>query len=102
MSEITPVEELLLEVQRLNVTEAARNEFLRMIRNMAGMRIQMTRSALVIPHRVEVAKKLLSEGMTVAQTRDALMERVQIPRRSAYRVIALALNMRCKKEDNHG
>jgi hypothetical protein len=100
-NQLIPVSDLLLEIQCLNVTEVARNEFLRLLRSMAGRRVQLTRGALVKPHRVAMAQKMLSDGFTVAQTREALIERAKISRATTYRVITLALNARMPKVD-HG
>jgi len=85
---------LLFALSNLNVSEAARSEFLRMLRTMPGSKITVKRSILLLTYRVEMARKMLDNGMTVAQTRQALMERATVSRRSAYRLIVRALNIR--------
>lgn len=92
--EVRALEYLLAEVQRLQVSDAARNEFMRLLRSMAGARVHFSRSVLVKPGRVRLAEQLLAEGLSVAQTRQALCERLRLPRRNAYRLISLALDRR--------
>lgn len=92
--EVRALEYLLAEVQRLQVSDAARNEFMRLLRSMAGSRVHFSRSVLVKPGRVQLAQQLLDQGMSVAQTRQALCERLRLPRRNAYRLISLALAKR--------
>jgi hypothetical protein len=92
---------LLDEVQRLPVSDHARAEFLGLLSRMAGRTVHIKRVSIVIPPRVELAKKMLQQGMAVSSIRTALMERTQVSRASAYRLIALALNTRIPKAD-HG
>jgi hypothetical protein len=68
---------------------------------MAGRTVHIKRVSIVIPPRVELAKKMLQHGMAVSSIREALIERTQVSRKTAYRVIAIALNTRIPKAD-HG
>lgn len=92
--EVRALEYLLAEVQRLQVSDAARNEFMRLLRSMSGTRIHFSRSVLIKPGRVRLAEQLLDDGLSVSQTRQALCERLRLPRRNAYRLISLALAKR--------
>lgn len=93
-AEVNALEYLLAEMQRLQVSETARNEFMRLLRSMAGSRVYFSRSVLIKPGRVRLAQQLLDQGLSVAQARQALCERLRLPRRNAYRLISLALNKR--------
>ena len=92
--ECTPLEHLLQEVANLPVSEAARAEFVRMLRNMAGSQVYLSHAALIKPDRVALAQRLLDDGLTVADVRNALQDRRGIGRRKSYRMIALALAKR--------
>lgn len=95
--EVRALEYLLAEVQRLEVSDAARNEFMRLLRSMAGARVHFSRTVLIKPGRVALAQQLLDQGLSVAQTRQALCERLRLPRRNAYRLISLALAHRFRE-----
>ncbi len=92
--EVNSLAILLHEVDRMNVSPAARMQFLRLLRSMAGHTIRLNRCILNGPQNVRLAMRLLDDGLTVAQARAALVQRVGVSSRSAYRLIGVALNQR--------
>lgn len=85
---------LLHEVDRMNVSDAARAQFLQLLRRMAGQTIRLNRCMLKGPQNVRIAVRLLDDGMTVAQARAALVTRTGVSRSTAYALIGAALNQR--------
>lgn len=86
----------MLELERLPVTDMARQEFVRMLRRMVGQRVYFSKAVLIDLDRVKLARVLLNEGHAVAAVRALLSERKAIGPRSAYRSITRALNERGK------
>ena len=105
---------LLHEIDRMNVSDAARMQFLHLLRNLAGHIIRLNRCILTRPQNVRLAMRWLDDGMTVAQARSTLVIRAGVSRRTAYRLIDAALTQRFEdrkaglladtygESDNHG
>ena len=85
---------LLHEIDLMNVSDAARAQFMHLLRRMAGHTIRLNRCILIKPQNMRLAMRLLDDGLTVAQARAALVQRVGVSRRSAYTLIGAALNQR--------
>lgn len=85
---------LLHEIDRMNVSDAARMQFIALLRSLAGHTIRLNRCILVKPQTVRLAMRMLDDGMTVAQARYALVQRAGVSRKTAYRLIGSALNQR--------
>ena len=94
MTQTVPIELFMAQVHSLPVSDGARAHFLQLLRAFAGSRIYLNRSVLMQPGLMDLACKLLAEGMAIAEARDALEQRTGVSRRSAYRAINLALEAR--------
>jgi hypothetical protein len=85
---------LLSEIDRLNISEFAKEEFRRMLRTMAGTRLHLSKRDLIKPGHVAMTQKLLDDGLTRADVQRALCVRVQVSRTKAYRLVRIALEAR--------
>ena len=82
---------LLSEIDRLNISEFAKEEFRRMLRGMAGTRLHLAKRDLIRPGHVAITQKLLDDGLTRADVQRALCVRVSVSRDKAYRLVRVAL-----------
>ena len=71
----------------------SRRQMLRSLQGMAGRRFFISRRDLVAPSESALAVTLLAQ-MTIAETRDALMQRIGCGKSKAYRLITAALQAR--------
>jgi hypothetical protein len=85
---------LLHEIDRMNVSDAARMQFLHLLRRMAGHTIRLNRCILTKPQNVRLAMRLLDDGMTVSQARSVLVVRTGVSKSTAYNLIGAALTQR--------
>lgn len=86
--------QLLSEIDRLNISEFAKEEFRKMLRGMVGQRIHLSKRDLIRPNQVAITQKLLDDGLTRADVQRALCVRVQVSKDKAYRLVRLALEER--------
>lgn len=91
--EISDLQWLLAEIDRLPGCARTKEEVRRLLRQLSGHSIYFKRSLLVRDHEVAQALAFLSVR-TVAQTREALMEHARVSRRKAYYLIERALEVR--------
>lgn len=84
---------LVAELER-RLTPSAMLEVRRAIKAMAGKRYRFTHSEIVHPEQLALAVKLLNQGMSRADAREALMERLQVRKSKAYKLLAEALSAR--------
>jgi hypothetical protein len=69
-------------------------EVKRVMRGLVGHRYRVRLCDVVAPDELHLAQKLLAEGRTRAEAKGILMERLQISKRKAYRLLSRALDSR--------
>lgn len=69
-------------------------EVKRVMRGLAGHRYRVRVCDVVATEELSLARKLLAEGRTRAESKGILMERLQISKRKAYRLLSQALDSR--------
>lgn len=91
---MSPVDDALRQVETL----IAEPEFkARLLSLLSRSGLASLPRAHVIHYRAETARSILSGGNTQSETRDALCQRFGISRRTAYRLIASALDLRQRR-----
>ena len=93
--EISDLQWLLLEIERIDCDHDAKRMVIGVIRNMAGCTLYLAKSVLVDPVKIATARSMLDVGATVSDVRDRLLAGGYCrSRNAAYRVITKALNQR--------
>lgn len=76
-------------------------EVRRALRGLAGQRYRIRYKDVVYPEELALAVKLLNEGRPRAEVKGILMERLQISKPKAYRLMDAALNARAVVPPTH-
>lgn len=84
---------LVAELER-RLSPSAMAEVRRAVKALAGKRYRFRCSEVIHPEQLALAVNLLNQGMSRADARQALMERLQIRKSKAYQLLAEALNAR--------
>lgn len=84
---------LLDELER-RLSPEAMSEVRRALSGLAGQRYRVRYKDVVYPMELSLAVKLLNEGRPRAEIKAILMERLQISKPKAYRLIGAALDAR--------
>ena len=90
-NEISDVQWLLLEVQRLNCCEDAKAEFVRLLKGQAGKVIRFSKRILIHPERLDKAKKLLADGLPTSIVRERLCNAYGCSQSTAYSILQKAI-----------
>lgn len=91
---------LLAELER-RLSADAFLEVKRALRSLAGQRFRIRYRDVVYPEELALAVKLLGEGRQRPEVKSILMERLQISKPKAYRLIEAALNSRVVVPPTH-
>lgn len=94
--EVTDLQWLLLEVQRIQGCEATKAEFVRLLKGQAGKTIHFTHRVLTRPDQMARARQLLANN-PVPVARDRLCAQYGISIMTAYRWIQQALTQRSQE-----
>lgn len=84
----------LLEELERRLSPEAFAEVRRALQGLAGHRYRIRHKDVVYPTELALTMKLLNEGRPRAEVKGILMERLQISKPKAYRLIEAALNNR--------
>lgn len=90
----TPLQWLLLEIDRTPGATVSKARLRAILRGMAGQRIFVTRRELHLPELRHTARRLLDTGLTCAEAARLLAEQAGLSRRHAQRHVVWALNER--------
>lgn len=90
-SDDSAVAQLLAEIERLEVSQHAKDAFRQVLRSMVGQRVHMSKRVLVVPHQVDLTIRLLEQGMARADVQRALRQRANVSKEKAYRLVRVAL-----------
>lgn len=92
--EVSDLEWLLLEIQRIEGCEATKAQVLKLVKTLAGRVIRFTHKVLTRPDQVQRARELLEAGNLTSTVRDRLCAAYGCCPRTAYNLIQAALNQR--------
>lgn len=90
----TPLQWLLLEIDRTPGATVSKARLRAILRGMAGQRIFVTRRELHLPEMRQLAAGLLNAGLSCAEAARLLAEQTGLSRRHAHRHVVWALNER--------
>lgn len=90
----TPLQWLLLEIERTPGPAVSKERLRDILRGMAGQRIFVTRRDLHLPDVRRLARGLLGAGLPCADAAAALAAQTGLSRRHAHRHVVWALNER--------
>lgn len=92
--EVSDLEWLLLEIERLEGCPETKRRALAVIKAQTGKVIRFTHRVLVRPERVQRARELIDAGNPTPQVRDQLVAVYGCSTRHAYELISEALQQR--------
>jgi len=95
--EASPIEFLLSELAHLPVSDAAKSEFMGLLRRMAGQRVQLKKALILTPYRIRIAANMLNNGNRPPAVRESIMRSAGISRATSYKIIGKALNHRANQ-----
>ena len=93
---VSSLETLLVEVDLLTVSEGAKDVFRRLLVRQAGVSIYFAKKTLVDPGRILIARKLLDDGLPLADIKRALKTRLGLTYDQCYRLTRMALDTRAR------
>lgn len=100
--EVSDLEWLLAEIDRLPDGPGAKSGVVELITRMAGRRVYFSERVVLRADRVREAVRLLESGAPRPQVRDRLMRRYQVGRTKAYKLIEQALTVRARSTNADG